>query len=135
MHAKSRQSCLTLCNPMDCSLPGSSVHEIFQARILAWLPFPTTGDLLDPGIETVPLASPALAGGLYYWCHLGSPVQVSKYPYIAIFLCSIHISISSIQFSHSVVSDSWQPHELQHARPPFPSPTPRVYSNSCPSSR
>ena len=38
----------------------------------------------------------------------------------------------SVQFSRSVVSDSWQPHGLQHARPPCPSPTPRVYSNSCP---
>ena len=38
-------------------------------------------------------------------------------------------------FSHSVMSDSLQPHELQHARPPCPSPTPRVHSNSCPSSR
>ena len=31
------QACLTLCNPMDCSLPGSSVHGIFQARILEWV--------------------------------------------------------------------------------------------------
>ena len=37
------------------------------------------------------------------------------------------------QFSHSAVSDSLQPHGLQHARPPCPSPTPEVYSNSCPS--
>ena len=42
---------------------------------------------------------------------------------------------SSIQFNCSVVSDSLPPHESQHARPPSPSPTPRVYSNSCPSSR
>ena len=42
---------------------------------------------------------------------------------------------SSVQFSRSVVSDSLQPHGLQHVRPPCPSPTPRVYSNSCPSSR
>ena len=42
---------------------------------------------------------------------------------------------SSVQFSHSVVSDSLWPHELQHARPPCPSPTPGVHSNSCPSSR
>ena len=42
---------------------------------------------------------------------------------------------SSVQFSHSVVSDSLPPHELQHARPPCPSPTPGVYPNSCPSSR
>ena len=42
---------------------------------------------------------------------------------------------SSVQFSHSVVSDSLQPHELQHARPPCPSPTPGVHPNLCPSSR
>ena len=42
---------------------------------------------------------------------------------------------SSVQFSHSVVSDSLQPHESQHARPPCPSPTPGIHSNSCPSSR
>ena len=41
---------------------------------------------------------------------------------------------SSVHFSHSVVSDSLWPHGLQHARPPCPSLTPRVYSNSCPSS-
>ena len=40
--------------------------------------------------------------------------------------------LSSVRFSRSVVSDSLQPHELQHARPPYPSPTPRVYWNSCP---
>ena len=41
----------------------------------------------------------------------------------------------SVQFSHSVMSDSLQPHESQYARPPCPSPTPGVYPNSCPSSR
>ena len=41
---------------------------------------------------------------------------------------------NSVQFSHSVMSDSLWPHELQHARPPWPSPTPGVHSNSCPSS-
>ena len=40
---------------------------------------------------------------------------------------------NSVQFSHSVVSNSLRPHELQHARPPCPSPTPGVYSNSRPS--
>ena len=47
------QSCLTLCDPMDCSSPGSSVHGILQARILEWLPFPLPGDLPDPGIKPV----------------------------------------------------------------------------------
>ena len=43
--------------------------------------------------------------------------------------------LCSLQFSCSVVSDSLWPHGLQHTRPPCPSPTPRVYSNSCPLSR
>ena len=47
----------------------------------------------------------------------------------------IEVQFSSVQFSCSVVSNSLRPHESQHARPPCPSPTPRVYSNSCPSSR
>ena len=42
---------------------------------------------------------------------------------------------SSVQFSRSVVSDSLRPHEPQHARSPYPSPTPRVHPNPCPSSR
>ena len=42
---------------------------------------------------------------------------------------------SSVQLSRSVVSDSLRPHGLQHARPPCPSPTPRVYPDSCPLSR
>ena len=41
------------------------------------------------------------------------------------------LRLSSVQFSRSVVSDSLRPHESQHARPPCPSPTPRVHSNSC----
>ena len=44
------------------------------------------------------------------------------------------INISSVQFSRSVVSNSLWPHEPQHTRPPCPSPTPRVHSDSCPSS-
>ena len=66
--------CLTLCDPMDCNLPGSSVYEIFPARI-GVVPFPSAGDLPDPGIETT---SPALAGGFFtfpdffWWCLLQS---------------------------------------------------------------
>ena len=45
------------------------------------------------------------------------------------------LAISSVQFSRSVVSDTLQPHELQHTRPPCPSPTPGVHPNSCLSSR
>ena len=53
------QSCPTLCDPMNCSLPGSSVQQIFQARILEWFAIPSPGDLPDPGIQP---GSPALQG-------------------------------------------------------------------------
>ena len=43
--------------------------------------------------------------------------------------------INLVQFGRSVVSDSLQPHESQHATPPCPSPTPEIYPNSCPLSR
>ena len=44
-------SCPTLCNPMDSSPPGSSVHEILQTRILEWVAIPPPGDLPNPGTE------------------------------------------------------------------------------------
>ena len=56
------QSYPTHCDPLYCIPPGSSVHGVFQARILNGLPFPPPGDLPDPGIEP---ASPALAGGFF----------------------------------------------------------------------
>ena len=49
---KVAQSCLTLCNPMDCSLPGSSVHEILQARILEWVAIPFSGRSSQPTNQT-----------------------------------------------------------------------------------
>ena len=45
------------------------------------------------------------------------------------------VQFSSVQFSHSVMSDSLQPHELQHTKPPCPSPTPGVHPNPCPLSQ
>ena len=104
------QSCPTLCNLMDCSLLGSSVHGILQARILELLPFPSPGDLPEPGTEP---RSPTLQ----------VDSLLSKSPG------------SSVQFSRSVMSDSLRSHESQHARPPCPSPTPGVHSDSRPSSQ
>ena len=63
MRAKSLQLCPTLCEPMDRSLPGYSVHGILQARILEWVVAP--GDLPNPEIESVFLMSSALAGGIF----------------------------------------------------------------------
>ena len=64
---------LTLCDPVDCILPGSFVHRIFQARILEWVAIPTPEGLPDPGIEPASLPSPALAGGFFTTEPLGSP--------------------------------------------------------------
>ena len=51
------------------------------------------------------------------------------------FMSYVDSNRRSVEFSHSVASDSLQPHEPQHARPPSPSPTPRVHPNPCPLSR
>ena len=63
--AKLLQSCLTLWDPMDCSLPGSSVHGVLQARILDWVAFPLPEDPPDPGIEPTSLMSPAFTGRFF----------------------------------------------------------------------
>ena len=65
VHAKSLQLCLTLCNPMDCSPLGSSVHGILQARILEWVPCSPPEDLPNPGVESMSFMSPALAGRFF----------------------------------------------------------------------
>ena len=65
LHAKSFQSCLTLCDPVDHSLTGSSVHGVLQARILEWVAMPSSGDHSDPEIKPASLMSPALAGGFF----------------------------------------------------------------------
>ena len=106
------QLCLTLCNPIDCSPPDSTVHGIFPGK--------NTGvscHFLLHG-SSWPKDRPrslALAGRFFTTAPPRKP--------------------SSVQFSHSVMADSLQPHELQHARPPCPSPTPGVYPNSCPLNR
>ena len=56
------QSCLTLCDPMDHSLPSSSLHEIYQARILEWVAMLSSRGSFDPGIHHTSLMSPALTG-------------------------------------------------------------------------
>ena len=65
MPAKLLQLRLTLCEPMDCSLPGSSVHGILQARILEWIAIPPPGGLHHPGIEPASPMPPAVAGEFF----------------------------------------------------------------------
>ena len=58
---------------MDCSLPGSSIHRIFQAGILEWVTISFSGDLPEPGIEP---ASPALASGFFTTELSGKPIAL-----------------------------------------------------------
>ena len=70
------QLCRTLCNPTDCNPPGSSIHGIFQAWILEWLPFPSPGDLPDPGMEP---GSPTLqADAFTIWATREVPLNHKK---------------------------------------------------------
>ena len=61
------QLCLTLCDPMDCHLPGSSVLGIIQARILEWAAVSSSRNLPDPGIEPASPVSPALSGRFFFF--------------------------------------------------------------------
>ena len=65
MCAKSFQLCPTLCDAMDHSLPGFSVHGILQERVLEWVAMPSSRGSSDPGIEPESLMSPALTGGFF----------------------------------------------------------------------
>ena len=113
------QSYPTPCNSLDCSPPGSSVHWILQAIILEWV---TISSSRGSSKHKDQIQVSHITGGFFtvwanreaHWVTWGAPKK------------------RSVQFSHSVVSNSLQPPGLQHARPPCPSPTPGVYSNSCP---
>ena len=106
------------------------------------LPCPLPGDLSDPRIKPRSLPSPALVGRLFTrWAIRKALYEVVCHSFRNRWIKTVKPSnllswifflTSVCQFSRSVVSDSLQPHESQHARPPCPSPTPRVYPNSCP---
>ena len=79
VYAKSLQSCPTLCDPMDCGLPGSSVHGDSPAGILESC-YALKGNLPDPGIECVTLMFPALSRQvLYHQHHLGSNCSYGRW--------------------------------------------------------
>ena len=73
------QSCLILCHPMDCSLPGSSVHGILQARILEWVAISYQRIFLTQGLKSPFSASPVLAGRCF--------VQFNSVPQLCPTLC------------------------------------------------
>ena len=91
----SLQSCLTLCEPMDHSPTDSSVHGLLQAEYWSGLPFPTPGDLPNPGIQPESLTCPGLAGGFFT-------------------TSATWEEIPSVQFSRSFVSDSATPGIAAH---------------------
>ena len=65
VHAKSLQSCPALCNSVDYSLLGSSLHGILQARTLEWVAFPSPGALPNPEIKPTSFTSSSFAGGFF----------------------------------------------------------------------
>ena len=77
MPAKSLQLCLTLCDPMDCSLPGSTVCRILQARILEWVSMPSFRGSSRPRDRThVSYVSCIGRQVIYHQHHLGSPTTI-----------------------------------------------------------
>ena len=88
------KSCLTLCNPMNCSPPSSSVHGISQARILEWVAISVSSNLCLLYCRQI----------LYHWA---TRKKKKKYIYICVCVCVyIYIYIYIYSESHSVVSDS-----------------------------
>ena len=73
MHAKSLQSCLTLCDPMDCSPPVPSVHGILQARILEWVAMASFRGYFQPRDWTHISCVSCIAGGFFTTEPLGKP--------------------------------------------------------------
>ena len=109
-------------------LPGPTTffyfgHTVWHAGSVCPLPPPPW----EPGILTI--GPPGNPESLFFKASFHSQCLCS--PLLPILCFQSYL----VQFSCSVMSDSLQPHESQHVRPPCPSPTPRVYSNSCPSSR
>ena len=78
IYAKSLHSCMTLCDPMDCSSLGSSAHGVLQARILEWVAMPSSSGSSRPRVRThVSFISCIGRRTLYHLRHLGSPNLVN----------------------------------------------------------
>ena len=79
MYVKLLPSHPPLCNPMDNSPPGSSVHGIFQAKIMEWVAMPSSRDLAHPGIMPTSLMFLELAAGFFTTSTTGNP-DITLYP-------------------------------------------------------
>ena len=153
------QSHPILCDPMDCSMPGFPVHHQLLEPTQTHVHH--VGDAIQPSHPLSSPSPPAFnishpqvfsnENALRirwpkYWSFSFSISHSNEHSGLisfrmdwldlpavpCAFLCpGITLVFSSVQFSHSIVSDSLQPSGLQHARLPCPSPTPGAYSNSC----
>ena len=111
MHAKLLQSCPTLCDPINCSPPGSSVYGILQAGLWSGLPFPSSWDLPDPEIEPVSLTPSALAGRLFI-TNATWEIYIYIYTHIYIYIY-IHIYLSPVVMYGC---ESWTVKKAEHQR-------------------
>ena len=131
VHAKLLQSCLTLCNPMDCIPSGSSVHGISQARILKRVAISSSRASSDPEIKPMSPAVPELQVDFSTAEPQGKP---ESYTYRAVYYYYHHyLTLHFVAVVDQSLSHVWifGPHGLQHTRllcPPLP---PGICSNSC----
>ena len=91
MHGCLLQSCPTLCDPMNCSLPGSSVHGILQVRILEWVAISSSKGSSQRRDQTCISCDSCIAGGFFYpLSHQGSPViGIEAMMFCAVLSCSV----------------------------------------------
>ena len=85
MHAKLLQSCPILCNPMNCSLPGSSVHEIFQAGILDWIDISYSKGSSRPNDETCISFTSCFGKQILYLCTTWKPSDEIELQFVFVF--------------------------------------------------
>ena len=134
--AKSLQSCPTLCDPIDSSPPGSPIPGILQARILEWVAISFSNAWKwKVKVKSFSRAQPlAILWTAAFQAPLSTGFSRQEY-WSGVPLPPLKKCLSSVQFIRSVVSNSLQPHESQHTRPPCPSPSSGVHSDSRPSSQ
>ena len=126
----------TFCDPMDCSTASLcftiswslSIGSVIPSNHLILCCSLLLLASIFPSIRVFSSESALHIRWPKYWSFSFSISPSNQYSG----LISFRIDFISVQFSHSVMSDSLRPHELQHARPPCPSPTPRVHPNPCP---
>ena len=125
------QSCPSLCDPMDYSLPGSSAHGIFQAIVLEWIAISFSRGSSQSRdrtqvshiVDTLPSEPPGMSINSHKYRQIVAGVILGIF-----WILKKIFPIHSVQFSCSIMSNSLRPYVVQRARPPCPLPTPRAYS-------